>query len=94
MDSLISCCGLDCSKCHLYKNMCEGCNACHGKVFHAPKGQACPIYECAVNKNGFESCTNCKDLPCLIWKNTRDPSLSDKEFENSILQRIKVLKND
>ena len=68
MDSLISCCGLDCSKCHLYKNMCEGCNACHGKVFHAPKGLACPIYECAVNKNGFESCTNCKDLPCLIWK--------------------------
>lgn len=50
MDSLISCCGLDCSKCHLYKNMCEGCNACHGKVFYAPKGQACPIYECAVNK--------------------------------------------
>ena len=41
--NIISCCGTDCSKCGCFGNMCKGCSASLGKVFHAPDGQACPI---------------------------------------------------
>ena len=40
----LSVCGTDCTKCELHDNVCKGCNEMEGKVFHAPKGKACPIY--------------------------------------------------
>ncbi|MCR5249251.1 MAG: hypothetical protein K6E50_01445 [Lachnospiraceae bacterium] len=36
-NGLISCCGSDCSTCYCYGEMCKGCNAVCGKVFHAPE---------------------------------------------------------
>ena len=45
----LSVCGTDCSACYCYGNMCIGCNECEGKVFHAPDGQACAIYDCTVH---------------------------------------------
>lgn len=35
--SLMSVCGTDCSACYCYGEMCSGCSACEGKVFHAPR---------------------------------------------------------
>ena len=49
----LSCCGTDCSECDFYGNLCKGCNEACGKVFHAPEGKACPIYQCAVQKHKF-----------------------------------------
>ena len=46
---LISVCGTDCSACYCFGKMCNGCNSCKGKVFHAPEGKACPIYDCVRN---------------------------------------------
>lgn len=86
-DSL-SCCGTDCSECGFLGNMCEGCNVSFGKVFHAPKGRACPIYECSVNQKKLKGCGTCSNVPCDIWKNTKDPSLSDEEFEHNIQERV------
>ncbi len=88
----LSCCGTNCAVCSFYGGMCAGCNECEGKVFHAPKGSACRIYECSVQKNGYENCKDCAKLPCDIWKATKDPSMSDEEFENSIRERINNLK--
>ncbi len=88
----LSCCGTNCSVCSFYGNMCAGCNACKGKVFHAPEGGVCQIYECSILKNGYEDCKNCAELPCAIWRATKDPALSDEEFENSILERVNNLK--
>lgn len=90
----LSCCGTDCTACACYKTMCEGCNEAGGKVFHAPQGQACPIYSCSVSKHKNVNCAECEEIPCAIWKATRDPKYSDEEFEENIAQRIKNLKGE
>lgn len=88
----LSCCGADCKKCEYYGNLCKGCNESCGKVFHAPKGQACPIYECSINKNKYKGCGECVHVPCDIWRQTKDPSLSDEAFEQNIKERVDRLK--
>ena len=94
MDNKISICGLDCSKCYCFEaKMCNGCNACKGIVFHTC-GKECAIYNCCVTKHGYKNCLECKDIPCDIWKKTRDPKYTDEEFERSIKERIETLKNN
>lgn len=81
-------CGMDCAAC----GQCPGCNAQGGRVFHAPKGKPCPLYACCVNRHRFATCGQCADLPCGLWRETRDPSLSDEAFEASIRARVDNLK--
>lgn len=88
----LSCCGTQCSKCGCYGSMCKGCNACEGKVFHAPEGQACPIYECSMNRKRLKGCGECGDVPCEIWRKTKDPSFSEEEFERNIQERVDRLR--
>lgn len=87
----LSCCGAECAKCSLRGSICPGCNEACGKVFHAPKRKPCPIYACSVQKNGFATCAECSQLPCAIWHATKDPQLSDQEFDQSIQERIQNL---
>jgi len=87
----LSCCGAECETCDFHGNLCAGCNESDGKVFHAPKGKPCPIYECSVKKKKFATCGECEALPCEIWKSTRDPQLSDEEFERSVDDRGRKL---
>ena len=89
----LSCCGTDCRICRCYGNLCKGCNECKGEVFHAPEGKACPIYECVVSQKGMKHCGQCQEIPCAIWKNTRDPKFTDEEFEESVQNRMKALKD-
>ncbi len=84
----LSCCGTDCSTCACYGNLCKGCNESMGKVFHAPEGRACAIYECALGDKKVESCGKCGEVPCAVWRSTRDPQFSDEEFEKNICERI------
>lgn len=86
----ISVCGTDCSACGCYGDLCNGCNACEGKVFHAPEG--CPIYKCTVNDKQLKNCGECSEVPCGIWRSTRDPKYSDEEFEQNIAARMQTLK--
>ncbi len=88
----LSCCGTECEKCGFYGDLCQGCNECQGKVFHAPKGKACPIYACSVNKKKLRDCGQCGEVPCDIWRGTKDPRLSDEEFEKNIADRVKNLR--
>ena len=88
----LSCCGTDCAACSFYGKQCPGCNACGGKGFHAPKGQPCPIYTCCANRRRFATCASCPDIPCQVWRDTRDPSLSDEAFEQSIADRVARLR--
>ena len=87
----LSSCGADCSACAAYPGQCPSCNACQGKVFHAPKGKACPLYACAVHKHRLANCAACPELPCGLWRATRDPALSDEAFETSIRERVQRL---
>lgn len=88
----VSCCGTDCSVCRFYEKRCAGCNQCEGKVFHAPEGKACPIYDCVVNQKKQKHCGTCSELPCDIWKKTRKPKFTDEEFEQNIRERIMMLR--
>lgn len=90
--STLSCCGTECTECEYYGTMCQGCNASLGKVFHAPEGQACPIYECTINHKKLGGCGACSSVPCDIWKKTKDTSFSDEEFEQNILERVNRLR--
>ena len=91
-DDPISCCGADCAACYCYGGMCQGCNAVCGRVFHAPEGKECPIYDCCRLQNSFSSCGECGKLPCELILGTRDPSLSEEEFMQTVSDRVKRLK--
>lgn len=91
---LISVCGTDCSACYCFGKMCNGCNSCAGKVFHAPEGKACPIYDCVRNSKCMQNCGECGDVPCKIWFNTRDPKFSDEEFNENVAMRVQALKKE
>lgn len=88
MGKNISICGSDCVSCGCYGDLCPGCNACKGRVFHAPNG--CPIYLC-MDQKGLSSCGECSERPCAVWRSTRDPNLSDAEFEKTIENRLAAL---
>ena len=91
LNESVSCCGTDCKKCEYDGTLCKGCNESQGKVFHAPEGQACPIYECSVNQKNLKGCGACDQVPCNIWRETRDPSFSDEKFEKNIRERVERL---
>lgn len=84
-------CGLCCAECSFYGSSCKGCNETGGRVFHAPKDSPCPIYACCVNRHRYITCKTCDQLPCHIWEATRDPGLTEREFEESIRKRISNL---
>ena len=88
----LSCCGTDCTACPRYGNPCAGCNETCGRVFHAPEGQACPVYACCAGKHRFATCGDCGELPCPVWRSTRDPSLSDEPSPGSAAARVSALK--
>ena len=77
-------CGTDCAACQFYGGLCKGCNESGGKPFFC-EGALCPIYACAVKKQG---CAGCGELPCQVWRDTRDPAMNDAEFEQSIRTRM------
>lgn len=87
-----SVCGTDCSACYCYGNMCNGCNACEGKVFHAPEGTVCAIYKCVIHEKNLKDCGKCGEVPCGIWRATRDPKFSDEEFEKNVSMRVQALR--
>jgi len=42
-------------------------------VFHSEKGKACAIYKYAINNHKYGDCSACGEVPCSIWRNTREP---------------------
>jgi len=104
MNKDISVCGIDCAiaceecnKIHeeFFNNPCKGCNDMEGKIFWTKYLglDTCPMYHCCVNEKQLKHCGQCAELPCEIYFNTKDPSLSDKEFKQGIQDRVKILKN-
>lgn len=86
-------CGIYCATdCKAYKTECEGCVELKGKISWAVyyNKTHCPIFECATSK-GFANCSQCKEAPCQIWMETRDPSFSDEAFAQDIARRLKNL---
>ncbi|HEY32175.1 MAG TPA: DUF3795 domain-containing protein [Dehalococcoidia bacterium] len=86
-------CGLYCGSCEYLGAQCRGCGHEQGKPFWT-KGidiEVCQLYDCCVNTKHLEHCGLCDDLPCEMFLSLRDPSLSDEEFEKSLMERQEVL---
>ncbi len=91
----LSCCGLVCADCEYFNKSCTGCYAVHGQTFWAIEmvsSQVCPLYDCAVNERGYESCGDCSELPCDTFRQMKDPALSDEEHEKMLQVRIDRLR--
>ncbi len=85
-------CGQVCGDCDFYQKDCPGCNESGGKVFFVPEGKVCPIYACAANRKRLTHCGLCGEAPCQLWRDTRDPALSDQAFEEGLAHRTERLK--
>jgi hypothetical protein len=99
----ISVCGIDCAiactECNsmhdeLKQKPCRGCNAEKGQIFWVKfMGlDTCPIYACATNKP-VKHCGECAELPCKIYFEMKDPSISEEQHQQGIRDRVEVLKN-
>ncbi|UCH43425.1 MAG: DUF3795 domain-containing protein [Dehalococcoidales bacterium] len=92
-NSLAASCGLYCRDCHFLGERCSGCGNVQGKPFWTgpDSTEACPLYDCCVNKEQLEHCGLCGEFPCEKFASLRDPSMSDEEAEKSLRQRQKDL---
>lgn len=93
----LSPCGIDCETCPFYQKDCDGCKAVKGQPFWTEgifTDGLCPLYNCSVNQKKYETCGSCEQLPCKIYFDLKDPSLSDEEHKASIVKRVETLKNN
>jgi len=92
---LLAPCGTCCEECpHI--EICGGsCHDCKGKPFYLKDFgvDVCPIYDCAVNKKGYRICAECRDLPCQLFYDWKDPSMSEEELARSVNERTAALKS-
>ena len=88
-------CGAECSTCSFYKITCQGCASQAGKTFwaveHMPD-KICPLFDCAQNQKKIKNCGSCSELPCKMFTDLKDPSMSDEEHQKSIQLRISNLR--
>ena len=92
----LSVCGLVCADCEFFEKTCAGCYAVKGGTFWALEmmpAKVCPLFQCAINERVYESCGDCKELPCEIFRQMKDPALSDEEHEKMLQVRIDRLRN-
>jgi len=93
---ILSACGLICDECEFYQKECNGCIAVEGQTFWAKEmmpDKTCPLYNCSVNVKGFKNCGDCKELPCKMFREMKDPNSSEEEHQLSLVQRVERLKS-
>ena len=91
--NLAAVCGLFCGNCEHLDTKCKGCGTQNGKPFWTTlmNIEYCPLYNCCVNTKQLEHCGLCNDFPCDTFNQLRDPSLSDKEAQEALIERQKDL---
>ena len=93
----LSVCGLICNECEFYNITCTGCFNVKGSPSWALEmmpEKICPLYNCSVNQKGFRNCGDCQDLPCKLFREMKDPSLSDREHQISLRKRVAALRSN
>lgn len=91
---MVTPCGVNCSECVDFKKSCDGCRSISGKIYWAEfiGSDICPIYNCCTNQKGYEHCGHCEKIPCQIYYDTQDPSTTDEEHKEGIIQRVNLLR--
>lgn len=90
----LSACGLICDECEFYDKECNGCIAVKGQTFWAKDmmpDKTCPLFNCSVNNKGFKNCGDCKELPCKMFREMKDPNSTEEEHQLSLRQRVSRL---
>jgi hypothetical protein len=55
--------------------------------------KVCPLYKCAILDKKYTSCGQCADLSCKLFKEMKDPNISEQEHIKAIGERVARLKN-
>jgi hypothetical protein len=55
--------------------------------------KVCPLYDCAVNRRGYNDCGDCAELPCATFLQMKDPSVSDEEHQRMVGVRVELLRS-
>lgn len=90
----MACCGWVCDGCDDYQKNCKGCNSAYGAAPWCKDAgmESCPIYNCCVLEHDFPDCSVCEKLPCELFLNLKDPSVSDEEHRKTLESRLILLK--
>ena len=91
---MLTVCGADCETCHEYQKTCDGCQKLQGKVVWTEMigTDTCPIYKCAVTDKKLAHCGQCKELPCHMFFDLKDPAMTDEEHLAGTKLRVARLK--
>ena len=91
---LVAPCGVDCGGCPEKEGCGGSCRASEGKPFYIKDFgfEVCPLYDCAINKKGYTTCGECAELPCQLFYDWKDPSMSEEAHLQSIKDRTEALK--
>lgn len=86
----LSCCGGNCGKCKFYGNLCDGCNQTNGEAYWTKFADipVCPTYGCCVNENGFSHCGHCDKVPCELYFNNPDMTMTPEEYVLAVGERV------
>lgn len=95
MEKIISCCGVVCSECQYYPSDCAGCPKIKGIAFwlEFSGGSICDIYDCCMNQKKLDHCGQCSSLPCDLYLNASDPTISQEENERILQNQLVQLKS-
>lgn len=91
---MTSICGVVCNNCRDFSTKCAGCDETEGKVYRASYvgAEICPIYDCCVSKKQLKHCGKCEELPCQLYCDTQDSSMSIEEHKKGVIERAGILK--
>jgi hypothetical protein len=92
---LVSACGLICNECHFFRKECAGCFNVSGSPFWAKditQNGVCPLYDCSINERGYKNCGDCKELPCTMFTDLKDPNVSEEEHRKALEKRVAILR--
>ena len=92
---LLSACGLICDECEFFNKTCTGCINVKGSTFWAKEmmvTKVCPMYDCSVNKREYKNCGGCKELPCNLFREMKDPNSTEEEHRKSVITRVTRLR--
>jgi hypothetical protein len=91
---MLNVCGTDCIGCpQLNKDCQDTCQNLKGKVFWTKyvNVEVCPVYKC-VKEKYLANCGYCAKIPCDWWFSLKDPSMSDEQHREGVIERVKKLK--
>lgn len=90
----LSPCGIDCDACTMKEQCGEGCQQTIGKPFYIKDFgvPCCPMYSCAKGKE-YNTCGECKEVPCNKFYEWRDPSMTEEEHKQTVLSNVARLKS-